>query len=145
MGSSKSQTGLFPEVFFEDSPSSPTRAELWNRDAAKRALDELFSLTTQHQNSQAYFDLLKFATRFRRYSPFNAMLVHIQMPGAVLVAPAHRWRRDYGRTIKPGARPMVILQPMGHVMFVFDVFDTEGKTLPQGVEKREFQYAIRSS
>ena len=53
------------------------------------------------------------------------MLTHIQMPGAVFVAPPHRWLRDYGRRIKPGARPLIILQPMGPVMFVFDVIDTE--------------------
>ena len=53
------------------------------------------------------------------------MLTHLQMPGAVFVAPPHRWLRDYKRRIKPGARPLVILQPMGPVMFVFDVSDTE--------------------
>jgi hypothetical protein len=53
------------------------------------------------------------------------MLIHTQMKGARYVAPAHRWNRDYQRRIKPGARPIAILQPMGPVMFVFDVIDTE--------------------
>lgn len=56
---------------------------------------------------------------------FNALLVHVQMPGASYVAPASRWKRDYHRVIQLGARPLVILQPMGPVMFVFDVSDTE--------------------
>ena len=102
-----------------------TPAVVWERDAAKRALDELFSLTFQYKTSAAYRDLLKFVTRFLSYSPFNAMLVHIQMPGAKFVAPPYRWLRDYGRRIGPGARPLIILQPMGPVMFVFDVSETE--------------------
>jgi hypothetical protein len=67
------------------------------------------------------------------------MLVRIQMPGARFVAPAHRWKRDFGRKIKVNARPLVILQPMSPVMFVFDVSDTEpgknAKPLPPEVEK----------
>jgi hypothetical protein len=67
------------------------------------------------------------------------MLVYIQLPGARFVAPPHRWRRDYRRRIQPGARPLVILQPMGPVMFVFDVSDTEPEEgappLPPDVER----------
>jgi hypothetical protein len=67
---------------------------------------------------------MRFVGRFRFYSPFNAMLIHTQMPGAQFVCTARRWRKDYGREIKIGARPIVILQPMGPVLFIFDVSDT---------------------
>jgi len=114
-------------------------AEVWDRDASKRALDELFSLTCQYKSSGSYRSLLDFVSRFRFYSPFNAMLIHVQMPGARFVAPPSRWVDKYGRRIKEGARPLVILQPMGPVMFVFDVSDTEptkyAKPLPREVEK----------
>ena len=102
---------------------TPTTA--WDKDAAKHALDELFSLTRQYRTGKAYHDLLQFIARFRFYSPFNAMLVHVQMPGARFVAPPHRWVRDYGRRIKAGARPLIMLRPMGPVMFAFDVSETE--------------------
>ena len=103
-----------------------------NADITKRALDELFSLTRQYKSAKAYHDLLRFISRFRFYSPFNAMLVHVQMPGASFVASPSRWLHEYRRLIKPGARPLVILQPMGPVMFVFDVSDTEPqKDAPQ--------------
>ena len=122
-----------------------TPASAWEQDAAKRALDELFSLTFQYKTGKAYQDLLKFVIRFRSYSPFNAMLAHIQMPEAQFVAPPHRWLRDYGRKIKPGARPLIILQPMGPVMFVFDVSETEptkdARPLPPEVEE---PFAIRN-
>jgi hypothetical protein len=52
------------------------------------------------------------------------MLIHTQMPGAHFVCTARRWRKDYQREIKIGARPIVILQPKGPVLFVFDVSDT---------------------
>jgi hypothetical protein len=52
------------------------------------------------------------------------MLIHAQMPGAQFVCTALRWRREYHREIKIGARPIVILQPMGPILFVFDVSDT---------------------
>ena len=49
---------------------------------------------------KSYDEILKFIVRFRAYAPYNAMLVRTQMPGARFVAPAHRWSRQYGRTIK---------------------------------------------
>ena len=96
-----------------------------DEEASRRALDELFTLTHQYCSTKGYDGLLKFIRRFRFYAPYNAMLIHIQMPGAKFVAPPHRWLHEYGQRIKPGARPLVILQPMGPVMFVFDVSDTE--------------------
>lgn len=116
-----------------------TPADIWEKDATKRALDELFSLTHQYKSSESFFELMNFVRRFRFYSPFNAMLVHVQMSGATFVAPPHRWFKDYQRQIKTGARPLVILQPMGPVMFVFDVSDTEptekARPLPPEIEK----------
>jgi hypothetical protein len=81
---------------------------------------------------------MRFVGRFRFYFPFNAMLIHTQMPGAHFVCTAWRWRRDYRREIKINARPIVILQPMGPVLFVFDVSDTaplpNARPLPRQVK-----------
>lgn len=117
------QIPLFSDELSEETEASP--AELWERDSAKRSLDELFSLTRQYSACTSYDGLMKFVARFRFYSPFNAMLVHVQMPGATFVAPPYRWLQDFGRRIKAAGRPLVILQPRGPVMFVFDVSDTE--------------------
>ena len=106
-------------------------------DAVMKTLDELFTLTTQYRAGRAYAQLLRFSARFRRYSPYNALLVHAQMPGATYVAPPSRWLAEYGRQIKPAARPIVVLRPGGPVMFVFDVKDTEpgpnARPMPEGV------------
>lgn len=117
----------------------PSPADKWNQDVTRRALDELFYHACRYQSSSAYRELMDFVARFRIYAPFNAMLIHTQMPGARYVAPSHRWLREYGRHIRAGARPLVILQPMGPVMFVFDVSDTEPEAdappLPREVER----------
>lgn len=102
-----------------------TPAANWDHNASKRALDELFTHARQYRLSYEFRRLLEFTRKFRFYSPFNAMLIHVQRPGATFVAPASRWRDQYWRRLKPGANPMVILQPKGPVLFVFDVSDTE--------------------
>lgn len=102
----------------------PAPAVRLGRDSAKMALDELFTLAGKYNLSDAYLELLRFVGRFRFYSPFNAMLIYTQMPGAQFACTARRWRKDYHREIKISARPIVILQPMGPVLFVFDVSDT---------------------
>src|ERR1700676_337384 len=95
-----------------------------DHESAQAALDELFTLAGKYNSSDAYLELMRFVGRFRFYSPFNAMLIHTQMPGAHFVCTARRWRKDFRREIKIGARPIVILQPMGPILFVFDVTDT---------------------
>jgi hypothetical protein len=116
--------------------------------AAQHSIDELVAEARQYRTSAAYAELLEFVARFRSYSPFNAMLVHVQLPGATFVAPAHRWRCKFLRRVRPGARPLVILQPRGPVMFVYDVSDTEPEQgapeLPGGV-RMPFEATMRRS
>lgn len=125
----RSRDGASPDTDKREGPLDP--------DATRKALDELFTLTSQYRSSRAYAQLLRFTARFRRYSPYNALLIHAQMPGATYVAPPSRWLAEYGRLIKPGARPIVALRPRGPVFFVFDVKDTapgpNAKPLPDSV------------
>ena len=106
------------DIPFDDQPTHSESLE------SLKALDELFLIPGQFTTRAAYADLLHFIARFRMYSPFNAMLVHTQLPGATYVATPKRWGQQYRRTIRPGARPITILQPKGPVLFVFDVSDT---------------------
>src|SRR5260370_41647157 len=118
----------------QDRPSDT----LLDQDSAPTGLDELFTLAGKYNSSDAYLELMRFVGRFRFYSPFNAMLIYTQMPGAHFVCTARRWRKDFRREIKIGARPIVILQPKGPVLFVFDVSDTaplpNAPPLPRQVE-----------
>jgi len=92
------QMGLFDEPLLSEDAEQhgSTPADLWNIDITKHALDELLILTDQYSSSESYQELIDFVARFRFYSPYNAMLIHIQMPGATFVAPAHRWIRQMG-------------------------------------------------
>lgn len=95
------------------------------RRASQQALDELFDAAGKYRTGRELGALFQFIRRLPTYAPYNAMLLHIQQPGTTFVAPASRWREAYQRSVKPNARPLVILQPRGPVMFVFDVADTE--------------------
>jgi hypothetical protein len=108
-----------------DKPAAVATSACDNPTSARAALDRLFTLARKYNSSEAYLDLMRFIARFRFYSPFNAMLIHTQMPGAYFVSTALRWQRHFHRAIKVDARPIVILQPMGPILFVFDASDTE--------------------
>ena len=107
---------------------------LASKESALRSLDELYVATRRYGSSREYKEFLDFVVRFPWYSPYNAMLVHIQKPGSEFVLTGSKWWSQYARRVKPGAQPLVILQPMGPVMFVFDVSDTEGEPLPKQVD-----------
>ena len=121
-------------------PYAGSAAEKWDMESIKHSLDELFLLTSQYSSSANYMKLLDFVKRFPHIAPYNAMLAHIQMPGATFILSPYKWRNRFGRTIKPGARPIVILRTMGPVDFVFDVSDTEGAPLPPRIEN---PFAVR--
>lgn len=91
-----------------------------------KAIDELIHEVESYRRGKDFTDLIDFISRFPQIAPFNAMLVHIQKPGSQLVASASEWKEKYNRTIKPGARPLVILWPFSPVRFVFELGDTAG-------------------
>ncbi len=98
-------------------------------------LDELFIASRHYRTSEEYLELLNFIGRFRRYAPYNCMLLHIQKPTLTHVATVGDWKRGFGRYPKRNARPLVILQPFGPVMFLFDLEDTEGAPVPESLIK----------
>ncbi len=97
----------------------------------RSAINELFSKSIQYRRSPSYYELMRFISRFPKYSPYNCMLLHIQNPEVTYVATPNQWKKRFQRTIKPGARPLLILAPNCPVLFVYDLADTEGKYLPE--------------
>ncbi|MFZ4269124.1 ImmA/IrrE family metallo-endopeptidase [Streptomyces arboris] len=53
------------------------------------------------------------------------MVVHVQKPGARYVLSSAEWKSKFLRVLKPGAQPLLIFQPRGPYMLVYDVGDTE--------------------
>ncbi len=90
---------------------------------AAQSLNALISASMRYNSSRDYLELLTFMRKFHWYAPFNALLVHIQRPGATYVATARRWE-EYGRRVLPEAQVLMLLQPFGPVMFAFDVAQT---------------------
>lgn len=79
-----------------------------------------------------------FERSFRAYSPFNALLIALQHPGAGFVCGRRQWEREHGRTVRKGARAIRILAPAldrgddgrargFRVVLVYDASDTEGE------------------
>ncbi len=95
------------------------------------AVQELFEEVGTYRSREDFSKLLVFINKFPRYKPFNAMLIHVQKPGSVFVATASEWKNRFKRTIKPEARPIVLLQPHGPVIFTFELNDTEGEDVPE--------------
>ena len=102
--------------------------------AVPAELDKLFAEVGTYRSTKEYGELLRFVRRFRRYAPYNAMLLHVQKPGSRYVASASEWAARFNRRPKPDARPLVILRPFGPVAFVYELNDTEGDPLPQEIE-----------
>ena len=96
-------------------------------------LDQLLEDSRLYRKGSDYKNLLDFVVRLRNFAPFNALLLQIQKPGLHHAASARDWRETFGRTIKDGARPLLILWPFGPVALVYDLMDTKGDDLPAGV------------
>lgn len=101
-------------------------------DSTRALLDQLLDESRLYSASKDYLELLEFIARFRGFAPFNAMLLHIQKPGLTHAASARDWYHRFGRRVKQGSRPLLILWPFGPIALVYDILDTEGRRLPEG-------------
>ena len=98
------------------------------------SLDELFARAFSHRGSGEFIEAVQFVSRLREYAPYNNMLVYLQRSTATFWATANDWRKRFERTIREDALPIVMLRPMGPIMCVYDVSDTEGRPLPKRFE-----------
>jgi len=111
-----------------DEPELPfsARADAIGRAEAEDAVGELLRRALGEGDPTAWMArLLTFIRDMKRYSVFNAKLMFLQRPGAVAVGTARYWA-DRGRTIRPGALPIIILVPNGPICPVYEAEDTEG-------------------
>jgi hypothetical protein len=109
----------------ENSSPHPETSENRNDVAA---LSQLFRRSTRYRQAEEYKRFLDFVGQFPQYSPYNAALLHVQNPGVAFTATRRQWRERFDRVLEPGARPYVILQPFGPVLFVYDLPDTEPRS-----------------
>lgn len=117
--------------------TTPHAPALTSEQEARESIDRLLSEGREYRRSTEYRRFLVFVGTFKQYAPFNAAMIRLQRPGARFVLTDTKWRSEYRRALKPDARPIVIMQPKGPYMVVFDVADTEpllgATTLPRMV------------
>ncbi|MCC6263879.1 MAG: ImmA/IrrE family metallo-endopeptidase [Bryobacterales bacterium] len=99
-------------------------------EQTRSLLDRLLEDSRLYKSSKEFRDLLDFTVRLRNFAPFNAMLLQIQKPGLGFAATAEDWFHRFDRTLKEGARPLLILWPFGPVALVYDFLDTLGEREP---------------
>ncbi|MDZ4135254.1 MAG: ImmA/IrrE family metallo-endopeptidase [Paracoccaceae bacterium] len=106
------------------------KRQQFRQDNDRSLIDQLIHQTNLYTTSKSFTDLLAFVARMRGFAPFNAMLLHAQKPGITHAATAADWLARFNRRPKQDARPLIVMQAMGPVGFVFDMLDTEGDDLP---------------
>ena len=133
-------------------------------ERVKELTDKLEAGVKEVFESEQYKNYLNAMSKFHSYSFGNVMLILMQCPNASLVAGFHKWKKDFGRTVKKGEHGLMILAPCPQkkfidreiekpdgtkeiesvlvvrqrfkVAYVFDVSQTEGRELPSyGVDK----------
>ena len=102
-----------------------------NQIIDKFTIDDLLHRSWVYKNSEAFFKFFNFIASFHHYSRYNTMLVYLQNEAVTFFGGKSFWRKRFGRGVKKDARPYIILAPMGPVMLVYDVMDTEGKESPE--------------
>lgn len=102
------------DLFGQDLPPSPTEL---------KGIDALFAYAKAYRRCDRFGAMLRFCAAARDLAPYNAMMVHVQKPGACHVLPAASWLR-YNRAPLPDARPAVVLWPFQPVQYWFDIVDT---------------------
>lgn len=106
-------------------------------DSDVHAIDQLFRMAIASKGVSEFSEFMEFVARNRRYSSYNMGLAKLQRPGAVIVLSPRDWySRD--REIVDGSVPIIILQPYGPVMGVFDLADTMGPPLDDSLTFEPF-------
>lgn len=87
-------------------------------------LRALMGLALTAPTPEAIMSFASFADRMKGFGPFNVQMIYAQRPGAGRVATRREWA-SRGRTVRPGAIPIIVLRPMGPIGYVFEELDTD--------------------
>lgn len=107
-------------------------------ERVKELLNKLEDGVKDVFESEQYKNYLKAMSKFHNYSFGNVMLILMQCPNASLVAGFHKWKKEFGRTVKKGEKGIQILAPCPYKKFV----DKE-KQNPDGTKETETVFEIR--
>jgi len=100
-------------------------------EISKGTIDQLFRDSLQYSRREQFQRFISFVAKFNHYSRFHTMIVWLQNKNITFFGSTSFWKNKFGRTILPDAKPYIILAPMGPVMLVNDVMQTNGKLPPE--------------
>ena len=86
--------------------------------------------------SENYKNYLKTMSKFHKYSVNNSMLILMQYPSASIITGASKWKNEFNRTIKRGAKAIKILIPHPYKKEI-TITDDEGN---ESTVERDFVY-----
>lgn len=99
-------------------PGTPREIPIARRTSVDRIID---TLLCQMPPSEVIAQLIA----LRQHAVFNALLAIVQHPHATMLRTEARWDAEWGRRVRPGQHPIVLLAPFGPVELYFDVSQTE--------------------
>ena len=99
----------------------------------KSTIEELFCRSKKYRQTTGFIRFFEFIARINNHSRFNSMLVYNQDETVTFFGSAKYWQDSYRRTVKEDARKYVILQPFAPIMWVYDIFMTEGRETPREI------------
>jgi hypothetical protein len=108
--------------------------------------EKIFSKDTDAK-IEALKKFLNFQASFNHFSFNNQILMYLQDPEATEVATSSQWEADFGRKIKPGAIPVVLIRPVGTVIKLTDKEKAalRAQGVPEPVIKRKDNRVINVS
>jgi hypothetical protein len=109
------------------------QTDIFQNKDERSLLTQLLDESRLYKEGKNFKELLEFVNKLSNLAPFNAFLLHIQKPGLRFAASKYDWGKKFNRSVKEGARPLLILWPFAPVVLVYDVDDTEGNELPADV------------
>jgi hypothetical protein len=111
--------------------TSATAATLPQADELRELMAR--ALTSPTPVSVMHF--ARFASRMKAYGPYNVYMIYAQRPGAGAVGSKAYWT-EKGRSVRPGAIPMIILKPLGPITQVYEELDTTPQEARQPEQMR---------
>lgn len=86
----------------------PTKAEVWRKKLVDDAEQKILNLT----DSDKFKEYLDTLAKFHQYSSRNVSLIYSQDPTASEVAGYKKWKTDFNRQVKKGAKSIRIAAPI---------------------------------
>ncbi len=100
--------------------------------------DPIITYIIKNDMLEDLYDYAAYMWQMSGLSLYNSAVLMVQRPGIGFAASETTWQRDYGRIIKPEARPLLIVKPFTPLDIYYEACDThslEGKPLRRWMQQ----------